>query len=165
MKSKTKTTQLDAAAHIFITGVRFRELQGLGILPKTDNYNLEEIRKTYILYLRNVASGRGSQAGLDLASERAELAKAQRTGQDMKNRERAGELVEIGRIVPAVEAQYSTVRERLLSIPGKAAHSLVGKSRGEITTVLETEIHQALAELSPEDVAEQATKPDRGDSE
>ncbi len=165
MKSKTKTTQTDAASHIFVSGVRFRELQKLGVLPRTDNYNLDEVRKAYIEHIRNVASGRGSQANLDLASERAKLAEAQRQGQNMKNMERAGELIPCDRIIPLVESQYSVIRERLLSIPGKTANSLVGKSRSEITTLLETEINQSLAELSAVEVEDQARKPGSDDEE
>ncbi len=153
-----------AASHIFLSGVRFRELQKLGVLPRKENYDLDEIRKLYIEYIRTIASGRGSKSSLDLAAERAQLAAAQREGQLQKNAILRGDYVEIEKVGAAVEGQYSVIRERLFSIPGKCANGLVGKSRSEITSLLETEINQFLSELSATEVEDQARKPgDQGE--
>jgi len=58
-----------------------------------------------------------------------------------------GELVEIEAVAYEVEREYSIVRERLLSIPGKVSASLVGRARAVIETKLRDEIAEALTEL------------------
>ncbi|HWJ72580.1 MAG TPA: hypothetical protein VNX29_05365 [Kaistia sp.] len=57
-------------------------------------------------------------------------------------------LVPIEDVAVQVEAQYSVVRERLLSIPGKLADRLVGMDRAAIDAALKREIKEALSELS-----------------
>jgi hypothetical protein len=58
-----------------------------------------------------------------------------------------GELVEIEAVAHEVEREYSIVRERLLSIPGKVSASLVGCDRAVIELKLLDEITEALTEL------------------
>jgi phage terminase Nu1 subunit (DNA packaging protein) len=57
-------------------------------------------------------------------------------------------LVEIEAVAYEVEREYSIVRERLLSIPGKVSASLAGCDRAVIEAKLRDEIAEALAELS-----------------
>jgi hypothetical protein len=57
------------------------------------------------------------------------------------------EWVRIEDVGAQVEQEYATVRERLLTIPGKIADRLVGKDRGEIEATLRQEITEALHEL------------------
>lgn len=58
-----------------------------------------------------------------------------------------GRLVEIEAVGREVEREYTIVRERLLTIPGKIAASLVGCDRAAIELRLRDEIAEALAEL------------------
>jgi hypothetical protein len=58
-----------------------------------------------------------------------------------------GELVEIEAVGREVEREYSMVRERLLTIPGKVSASLAGCDRAVIESKLLDEITEALAEL------------------
>ena len=58
-----------------------------------------------------------------------------------------GLLVEIEAVAQEVEREYSIVRERLLSIPGKVSASLAGCDRAVIESKLLDEITEALAEL------------------
>jgi hypothetical protein len=47
-----------------------------------------------------------------------------------------------------VEQEFSTIRERLLSIAGKLADVLAHRNRDEVFTTLAAEIHSTLTELS-----------------
>ncbi len=155
------STETEVAKHLDLSTRRLRELIAEGVIhrPATRNYDLDKTRTVYIRHLRKIAAGRAAPSGgLDLAAERAKLAKAQSEGHELKNKIARGEYVEIEAVAVEVEAQYSIVRERLLSIPGKISAGLVSRSQGEIFAALEGEIHQALAELSAADIEEAATK-------
>lgn len=69
------------------------------------------------------------------------------------------ELVEVEAVAEVVSQEYATVRERLLSIPGKLASKLVGKDRAAIEALVLQEISEALEELHrAEDVVDEAIK-------
>lgn len=61
--------------------------------------------------------------------------------------QKRGAVVPIEDVAKTVEREYSTVRERLLSIPGKLAAKLVGRDRAAIDMALSQEINEALDEL------------------
>ena len=58
-----------------------------------------------------------------------------------------GLLVSIHEVRKQVEAEYSVIRERLLTVPGKIAAGLVGLSAAEIGEAILAEITEALSEL------------------
>jgi hypothetical protein len=89
----------------------------------------------------------GAAGGLDLSAERAKLAQEQTQAAAIKNALARGELVPVRLIAELVEGDYAVVRERLQTIPGKAADALVGLSREEIEDTLGDEINEALNEL------------------
>jgi hypothetical protein len=60
---------------------------------------------------------------------------------------KSGAYVEIETVARQVEAEYSTVRERFLAMPGKLASILVGRDRGEIEDALRKEVGEILEEL------------------
>ena len=74
----------DVALHLQMTPSNVIKLIKEGIITKQDRgqYDLEEVRKEYIVYMRNRA---GTQNNLDLAKERARLAKEQADAKEMEN--------------------------------------------------------------------------------
>lgn len=77
-------TQAEIAAHLDLSDRALREfLSKSGIDHK--QVSLAEIRVRYIRKLREEAAGRSASGDLDLATERALLARAQREGQEIKN--------------------------------------------------------------------------------
>lgn len=58
-----------------------------------------------------------------------------------------GQLVPIEDVARQVEADYAAIKERLLTIPGKIAASLVGLGTAAIDDVLQAEIIEALGDL------------------
>lgn len=157
----------NCATHLYMSTESFRVLLDSGAVTKRDRgeYELEEVRREYILYMRSIAKGRGAGDGaIGLTEERAKLAQAQRIGVEMKNAETAKELVRIELVGRQVEECFSNVRGRLVTIPGKLAAALVGKDRAAIEDRLGQELNEILAELyDPDTIARRILSDDDGD--
>lgn len=92
---------------------------------------------------------------LDHTQERARLAKSQRRKLEIETDVLRGRLLEREQVEGMLGAAITAARARLLSIPAKAAPTLVMMSEGEIQEALTQYIHDALNELaaaSPESV-------------
>lgn len=91
----------------------------------------------------------GTDDDLDLASERARLAKEQADGQAMKNALARGEVVPRADVVAGIQSCFANARARLLGIPVKAAPALVGEGNlAVIRDKLTGFIHEACGELA-----------------
>ena len=101
-------------------------------------------------------------ADLDLASINLPMAEAVRRKENLLGLLRRHELevarsewVRVEDVGLEVEREYATVRERLLTIPGKIASALVGADQPTIEVLIRAEITEALNELhDPVGVAE-----------
>jgi phage terminase Nu1 subunit (DNA packaging protein) len=153
----------ETARHIDVSRRRFFELLDAGVVDRKPEYDLDEVRLQYIRHLRKVAAGRGADNELDLAGERAKLARQQTEGISLKNAIARGEYVLMDEVVRQVEGSYVVIRQRLLVIGGKVSDGLAGQSRDVIKAAIDHEITEALIELSEpsliaERAAEKATK-------
>jgi len=126
-----------------------------GVLPDAARgvHDLDACRLAYLRHMREVAAGRSgvsaSGDALDLAGERARLAKEQADAQAMKNDVARGALILRGDVVAGMHAAFANARGRLLSIPTKVAPSLVGEtSLAIIRDKLTEAIHDACGELA-----------------
>lgn len=100
---------------------------------------------------RDAAAAGGTS--LDLAAERARLAREQADGHSMKNAQLRGELLPRAAVTAAVQAAFTRVRARMLAIPGKAAPLVMSmQSATEVQAALRDAVHEALAELSETEV-------------
>ena len=119
-----------------------------------DGYDSRLVTQAYIRRLRASAAGRTAEGdGLDLAQERARLASLQADAQDLKNRERRGELVEQAAVTAAWIAILARVRSRLLAIPPRAAPVLAQtSSAAAVQAKLKEFVHEALTELAATEV-------------
>ncbi len=79
---------------------------------------LDEIRITYIRHLREMAAGRAASGDLDLATERALLAREQRVKIEMQNAVTRGELAPVALIEEVLTKAASKVAGVLDAIPG-----------------------------------------------
>jgi len=141
-----------AAHHINVSATKFAALINEGVIDRQDRangYDLAEVRLAYIKHLRAIAGGQGAGAGL--AHERSALARSQRESIDIRNAQLRGDLVSVKAVAAIVERDYTIVRERLLSIPGKLADELTMRSRAEIEPIIRSEIAEALNELHDPD--------------
>jgi phage terminase Nu1 subunit (DNA packaging protein) len=155
----TGRTVAEAAKHIDMGQRRFFELLDHGVITRKgkEGYGLDEVRLAYIQHLRKVAAGRGGDSDIDLSSERALLARQQTESVALRNAIARGEYASIEEIALQVETEYSIVRERLLTIPGKLSDGLAMRSREEIEAGLLEELSEALNELNdPTRIAQRA---------
>lgn len=135
-----------AAAHIFLSPTRFKELIDSGVFTPAGSgkYDLDLVRKEAFAHLRSEKGGHGGAA---LSSERALLAKEQRESISLKNAISRGDFVSLTIIKTSLMACFAVIRERLLTIPGKLADALAMRTRDEIEVILREEIIEALNEL------------------
>lgn len=111
-------------------------------------YDVEEASREYIRHIREVAAGRLRAGELDLAEERARLAKEQADAKEMDNEILRGDLVYISDVADQFGKQASAVRTRLLSIPSKAAPLVISCDKPtEARAIIEEMIEEALHEL------------------
>lgn len=122
-----------------------RGIEPDGVEMKQPRYKLATIMKA-LDAPRDNGGGRSQEAGLTEA--RAELAREQATAVAMKNAITRGDFVPLAIVKRNLETVITTVRERLLSIPGKSALACEMRSRGEIEEIMRAEIYEALDELS-----------------
>ena len=115
-RSERQPTQAEIAAHLDISDRRLREL-----LTEWDidhkQVPLAEIRMRYIRKLREEAAGRAAQGDIDLPTERALLARAQREGQEIKNEVARGTYAPIELLTDVLSNAAQAVVDRLEQIP------------------------------------------------
>jgi phage terminase Nu1 subunit (DNA packaging protein) len=146
-------TSAAAAKHIFISTSRFRDLVAGGVITHQANgkYDLAVVREEYIRNLQKVSAGRGGDGGAGLAKQRTRLESARTESVELKNAIARAEFVSLAAVQRVVEDQYSVVRERTLSTPGKCADRLTSycaEDRGRIVEILMEEARDALTDLS-----------------
>ncbi len=142
-----------------ITAQALSDLAKRGVLPKAgrDKWDLRAVVSAYTQHTREIAAGRKADAdqALDLVQERALLARAQREFQDMRNAEKAGQLLPRTVVDQAVTDAFTRVRSALLRVPVKAAsRPQAMQNPTGIRTVLDRLVRDALDELADVDVTQ-----------
>ena len=140
-------TLAQAAAHLFISPTRFRQLVDSGAIERqpAGAYDLDKVREAAFAQLRAVASARGTS--LRLSDERALLSKRQRELVELKTAKLRGAVVEIELVGEAVERNYAVIKEKLFAVPFLAADKCVGQDRNVILETLRGLIVDVLTEL------------------
>jgi phage terminase Nu1 subunit (DNA packaging protein) len=101
--------------------VRLLVDKGVVIRASRGRYTLGSVRRTLEHY-RSIAAGRGGEgAALDLATERARLAKAQTEQVELKNAAARGEMAPVADFRDAWMGILRGVRQFVLSLPGRIA--------------------------------------------
>jgi len=128
--------------------------------------DLAEIRVAYIRRLREIAAGRAAAGDLDLATERAALARAQREKIEMQNAVTRGELTPTAlleqvlakaaaKIAGVLDAIPSMVRRRVTTLTAADVDLIAG----EVAKVRNTVAAMSLADLAEGDEADAAVSP------
>lgn len=138
-----------------------------GKLP--DGMPLGATIQAYCQRLREQAAGRlGSELGaLDLAQERAALAREQRRGHEIKNAVARGTYAPIALLAEVLAAASQAIVERLDTLPGalkKAAPDMPDSARETIMTVLASARNQWVRETE-ELVVQRVLVPEEDDGE
>lgn len=130
-----KVTQSEFGGVVGISQQAVSDLMGRGVL--TDGANGWQLLREYCGHLREVAAGRYAEGELDLAGERARLAKEQADRIAMQNAERRGELApvavletvlantgtKVGRILDTIVPQ---IRRRVPGVPSEVLQAIEG---------------------------------------
>jgi len=139
-----------------LTDRRVAQLVKEGVLPRAERgrYELAPVVQAYIGYLRerSIRADAGELVdpdALDLAAERARLAKEQADGQEMKNAILRRELLLRDDVEAFINSANARVRARMLGVPSKAAPvARTAGSTAEAEAVIREAIYEALLELS-----------------
>ena len=140
----------EVAAHLQMDLGTLKKFIDRGVVTRQEKgkYDYDQVRKEYILHIREVAAGRFKAGELDLQAERARLAKEQADSKEMENAIERGDLVYIESVAKQIEGQLTKVRTKLLAIPTKYAPELHATATArEIQLLLEQAITEALNEL------------------
>lgn len=138
--SRRHPTQQESAEHLDVSDRTIRELETK--LPLRADYSLAEIRVAYLRHLREVAAGRSSSGELELAAERARLAKEQADRVGLQNAVTRNELAPVGAIEQILALAGSRVAGILDAIPG-AIKRRYPSLPADAITLIATEIVRA----------------------
>lgn len=133
-RQRERPTQEEIAEHLDISTRRVRELATeWGIESKT--LALSAWRLTYLRQLREKAAGRATDGNLDLATERAGLAKEQKDRVAMQNAVTRRELAPVILIEQVLAKAGSKVAGILDAIPGMVRRRIPALSADEIRLI------------------------------
>lgn len=111
-------------------------------------YALKASVQRYCAHLREVAAGRGGEQGvMDLAQQRARLAKEQADAVEMKNDQLRGGLVRADEVERTWSDILRGVQAHMLAVGTKVQHRLPGLTRHDVEQIDQT-IREALEEAS-----------------
>ena len=116
--------QNEVGAHLDLSDRSVREWEAKLALPA--DYTMADIRVAYIRRLREEAAGRATDGDLDLATERARLAKEQADKVAMQNAERRGELAPVAAMEMVLASVGAKVGKILDTIPGLVRRRVPG---------------------------------------
>ena len=126
--------QQDIAEHLDLSqGAVSQWMDRLGLDWKTTS--LDVIRVEYIREIREQAAGRSASGDLDLATERAGLAKAQRERIEMQNAVTRRELAPVILIEEVLAKAGSKVAGILDAIPGMIKRRVAGLSSNDLDLI------------------------------
>jgi phage terminase Nu1 subunit (DNA packaging protein) len=143
-------SQSEISSKLGINVATFKDFVARGIIEERDRgqYTLEECAKQYLSHLREIAAGRMTSDGLNLADERARLAKEQADAKEMENMVERGELLYMDDVIKDFEDQLMNCKTKLLATPTKiAAEVFASRDVQEVQELMEEAIKDALSEL------------------
>jgi len=128
---------------------------------------LDEAQLAYIRRLREQAAGRAATNGLDLASERARLARLQADKLEAELAAKRGDIITLTEAVMGWSDLVNAFRQKMLSLPVLASDSIPGiadRSVAErILTGMVYEAHSELSRWKPDGPGESETEAEGND--
>jgi phage terminase Nu1 subunit (DNA packaging protein) len=138
-------------ADIFqLTPRRIQQLAEEGVFVKAGRGRYaaaESIRR----YIKNMTERDGGKTEVDYFEERAYHEKAKRLKTEMEVAVMKGELHRSSDVEMVMNDMVAAFRSKMLALPTKLAPQLVGKPVAAVLTIITTEVHDALTELSEYD--------------
>lgn len=130
---ETHPKQKEVAAHLDLSDRSVREIEARLNLPQ--DYTLTAFRIAYIRHLREVAAGRAGTGDLDLATERAGLAKEQKERVALQNAVTRRELAPVILIEQVLSKAGSKVAGILDGIPGMIKRRVSALTASDIAMI------------------------------
>lgn len=134
-----------------LTDRRVQQLAKDGIIPKSSRgkYPLVGAIKGYVTFLQERALSSGEAPAGDLQTEKIRLTKANADKTELEVEVLKGTLIPAERVEQVVGDMISSFRAKILSIPTKSAHALIGLTDlTEVQSALEIPLYEALEELA-----------------
>lgn len=159
--SEEFVTNKKVAEHLDITQEYVSKLKGQGILPGgrgRQKMNLRDSRLAYINFLRTRA--RLSPKGIDtsISEEKTRLTKAQADKAEMEVEVITRGMLKAEEVEDGWIAFVSNVRTKLLNLPSKIAHQVVGlETYAQVEGLINEEIYEVLNELATSKLPESLT--------
>ena len=159
--SEEFVTNKKVAEHLDITQEYVSKLKGQGILPGgrgRQKMNLRDSRLAYINFLRTRA--RLSPKGIDtsISEEKTRLTKAQADKAEMEVEVITRGMLKAEEVEDGWIAFVSNVRTKLLNLPSKIAHQVVGlETYAQDEGLINEEIYEVLNELATSKLPESLT--------
>lgn len=126
-------TQSEFAMLIGVSDAAVSMYVSRGVLA--EGKTLGEWLQAYCSHLRGIAAGRGGDDGLELTTERAALARAQRQGIEMKNAERRRELAPTRMLEQILSGAATRIARILDTIPGEIKRRVPAATADDIGAV------------------------------
>jgi len=147
-------TQAAFGALVGVSQQAIGNLVGRGVLAK--EMTGHQMLQVYCSHLREQAAGRAANDGLDLATERAGLAKAQREKIEMQNAVTRNELAPVALIEEVLSKAGGRIAGILEAIPGAVKRRVPALSGEEIKTIAAeiARVRNVVAGMSLDDLRE-----------
>lgn len=164
-RAERHPTQKEAGEHLDLSDRSIRELE-VALNLKGIDYTLSQIRIAYIRKLREEAAGRAAAGDLDLATERARLARAQSEKVEMQNAERRGELAPVALMEQALAGAATRATKILDTIKGEIRRRFPELNSADLMAVdvIVTKAMNAVASMTLSDVLDDGTKVDEDEA-
>ncbi len=158
-------TQAAFGALVGVSQQAIGNLVGRGILDK--GMDAEQLLLAYCSHLREQAAGRAANGELDLATERAGLAKAQREKIEMQNAVTRGELAPVALIEEVLSKAGGRIAGILEAIPGAVKRRVPSLTGDEIKNIAAeiARVRNVVAGMSLEDLREPDEEDEDGEGE
>lgn len=144
-------SNVEIAKHLDITPDWVSKLKGQNILPHTPGkqMDMDQCRLAYINYLRNKARLTRDTDNGTITEHKSRLTQAQADKAEMEVQVLSSTLIRADEVRTAWTQFVANVRAKLLNLPAKMAHQVVGLDHyGEAEELLTNEIYEALNELT-----------------
>jgi len=135
-----------------VTGITFKPIKKR--LEGLDPVKIQGVKKIYdtkealpLIYQIK------DQSTLDLAQERAKLAKAQTQKIEIEVEKSLEKLVDVEAFMEEFQKSFISLKERLLLVGESSAQEIIGsklKNTDEVSALIETKIHECLEEIASE---------------
>jgi len=162
-------TNKKVAEHLDITQEYVSKLKSQGILPGgrgRQKMNLRDSRLAYINFLRTKARLSPKGSDTSISEEKTRLTKAQADKAEMEVEVITRGMIKAEEVRDGWIAFVSNVRAKLLNLPSKVAHQVVGlETYAEVEGLINEEIYEVLNELAGSEIPESVRGSMEPDSE